>query len=74
MTAVEEHMIHEEEADDEVSFAEVDKLTSVGINTGDVKKLKEGGFHTVASVIMATSKVDVVNRSAFLTFQRPFQT
>jgi hypothetical protein len=56
MAAVEQAQFQQEE-EEEASFEEVDKLTTVGVNVGDVKKLKEAGFHTVASVLMATSKV-----------------
>ena len=64
--AAQDEMQQQDDGIDEVSFEEVDKLTSVGINAGDVKKLKEAGFHTVASVLMATTKVSF---RAYLTLE-----
>lgn len=34
---------------------EIDKLEAVGINVGDIKKLKAAGMYTMASIMMATS-------------------
>lgn len=34
---------------------EIDKLEAVGINVGDIKKLKAAGLYTMASIMMATS-------------------
>ena len=35
---------------------QVDKLQDQGINAADIKKLKEAGIHTIAAVMMHTSK------------------
>ena len=34
---------------------EIDKLEAVGINVGDIKKLKAAGMYTMASIMMATT-------------------
>ena len=41
---------------DLVLFDEVEKLVGLGINPGDVKKLKEAGFFTLQSIQMVTKK------------------
>ncbi|GJQ09172.1 hypothetical protein GpartN1_g963.t1 [Galdieria partita] len=37
-------------------YEEIEKLTTLGINASDIKKLKETGFHTISSIIMTTKK------------------
>ena len=37
-------------------FVRIDQLTALGINQGDVKKLMDGGYHTVAGLTMDTVK------------------
>jgi len=49
-----------DEADEIPSFEEIEKLTSVGVNAGDIKKMKEAGFFTVESILMQTRKVAVI--------------
>merc|ERR1719506_2725552 len=44
----------EEEADD--GLLEVERLQDAGLNAADLKKLKEGGFHTVTSVLYSMKK------------------
>ena len=47
----------EEEMDEiEPSFDSIDKLVQAGINSADIKKLKEAGICTVGSVLMETKK------------------
>lgn len=51
------HQQHIQEEDEEVHGPmEVARLESCGVNTADVVKLKDGGFHTVESVAYATMK------------------
>ena len=38
-------------------------MQALGVNVGDINKLKEAGFHTVKSVAMATSKVGGEHRN-----------
>ncbi|KAH7825012.1 putative Meiotic recombination protein DMC1 [Monocercomonoides exilis] len=52
---MEEEMVEEASADIQ-SFMEIDKLVELGINAGDVKKLKEAGCFTVQSLQMRTKK------------------
>lgn len=47
-------------------FQEIDKLQDLGVNVADIKKLKLGGCHTVASLLMNTRKV----RTFLLLLQR----
>jgi meiotic recombination protein DMC1 len=44
------------EEEDGPYYTEIDKLQDSGINAGDLTKLKNAGFCTVMSVIMATKK------------------
>lgn len=44
-------------ADAGTTFLEIDKLQDFGVNVADIKKLKAGGCHTVASLLMNTRKV-----------------
>ena len=37
-------------------YEEIEKLQEMGINATDIKKLKEHGLHTIASVLMHTKK------------------
>ncbi|PRP80620.1 meiotic recombination protein dmc1 [Planoprotostelium fungivorum] len=53
-TTVGETNVEEEESGP--AFAEIDKLQELGINAGDINKLKSGGCHTVGAVIMRTKK------------------
>ena len=46
----------EEDYEGEAGPMLVTKLESCGINASDVKKLQDGGFHTVESVAYATMK------------------
>ncbi|ELR23550.1 meiotic recombinase Dmc1, putative [Acanthamoeba castellanii str. Neff] len=47
----------EEASAEQVSdFQEIDKLQDLGVNVADIKKLKLGGCHTVASLLMNTRK------------------
>eukprot|EP00899_Mesostigma_viride_P004686 jgi/Mesvir1/14218/Mv09669-RA.1 len=46
----------EVEEDDEEEFESIDKLIALGINAGDVKKLKEAGIYTVRRCHMETKK------------------
>jgi len=47
----------EEEGSEPVAgFQEIDKLQELGVNVADIKKLKVGGCHTVASLLMNTRK------------------
>jgi len=46
----------EEEEEEEPSYNEIDKLQTLGINAGDIQKLKTGGCFTVESIIMRTKK------------------
>jgi len=46
----------EVEEEETVSYQEIDKLQDLGINAGDIAKLKQGGCYTVASVLMRTRK------------------
>ena len=46
--------------EEEVSFNEIEKLQSFGINAADITKLKVAGYCTVLSIIMATKK-DLLN-------------
>lgn len=41
--------------DETSDYQEIDKLESVGINVGDIKKLKAAGLYTLSSIVMATS-------------------
>ena len=53
----EEEPMEEEEAPEEVTFDEIEKLESLGVNATDVNKLKAAGIFTVAGVRMQTKKV-----------------
>lgn len=55
----------EEEASAEqvAGFQEIDKLQDLGVNVADIKKLKLGGCHTVASLLMNTRKVRTASTS-----------
>eukprot|EP00898_Chlorokybus_atmophyticus_P000221 jgi/Chlat1/119/Chrsp1S00220 len=55
--AVDEAAMVDDDADEEESFESIDKLTSFGINAGDVKKLKEAGIYTCNGFLMRTRKV-----------------
>ena len=44
-------------ADVEEELQMIDKLSSFGINAGDIKKAKEAGFYTVKSIVMIPKKV-----------------
>jgi len=44
------------ETEEVASYIEIDKLQELGINAGDITKLKQGGCHTVSSVLMRTRK------------------
>ncbi|KAF5832633.1 Rad51-like protein, partial [Dunaliella salina] len=48
-----------EEADLEVDddYLPIEKLQTVGINTGDIKKAKEAGYHTIMSFVLHPSKM-----------------
>ena len=47
----------EDQIDDvEPSFDSIDKLIQAGINSADIKKLKEAGICTIGSVLMETKK------------------
>ncbi|KAK9808541.1 hypothetical protein WJX73_006517 [Symbiochloris irregularis] len=47
----------QEEVEEELDeFVPIDKLQSLGINAGDIKKAKEGGFHTCQSMLMNPKK------------------
>lgn len=51
----------EEDDDDEgeeveASFEPIDKLTQMGVNSNDLKKVKEAGFATVQSILMYPKK------------------
>eukprot|EP00761_Pharyngomonas_kirbyi_P005622 gb/GECH01005627.1/.p1 GENE.gb/GECH01005627.1/~~gb/GECH01005627.1/.p1 ORF type:complete len:339 (+),score=102.96 gb/GECH01005627.1/:1-1017(+) len=46
----------EEEEEEDEGPMPVEKLESVGINASDVKKLRDGGFYTVESVLYAPKK------------------
>ncbi|KAK9837579.1 hypothetical protein WJX74_000796 [Apatococcus lobatus] len=37
-------------------FEPIEKLAKLGINAGDIKKAKDGGFHTCQSLMMVTKK------------------
>ncbi|KAL0489361.1 meiotic recombination protein DMC1 [Acrasis kona] len=53
----EESQESQDEADqEEQTWNDVMKLQDVGINAGDIKKLKDAGCHTVESIIMRTKK------------------
>lgn len=41
---------------EQTDFAEIDKLTEFSIAAADIRKMKDAGFHTVASVLMHTKK------------------
>lgn len=47
----EENVEHEDS-----NWNEISKLQDVGVNAGDIKKLKEAGCHTVESLVMRTKK------------------
>ncbi|CAG9463845.1 unnamed protein product [Pedinophyceae sp. YPF-701] len=52
------HNVQDEAIEDEFSdFVPIDQLSVHGIGAGDIKKLKEGGFHTCQALIMNTRKV-----------------
>jgi len=44
----------------EVSFMPIEKLASMGVNAGDIKKAKDAGFHTINCLLMNTKKVRVL--------------
>jgi len=43
-------------AGEELEFVPVDALATVGVNAGDIKKLKENGFLTCNRLTMTTTK------------------
>jgi hypothetical protein len=47
----------EEVVEPTAGWQEIDKLQDLGVNVADIKKLKAGGCHTVASLLMHTRKV-----------------
>lgn len=44
----------EEEMDQRVSFRKIEELESFGVTRQDIKKLKEGGYHTIEAVAHST--------------------
>jgi meiotic recombination protein DMC1 len=38
-------------------YMDVDRLQEMGINATDIKKLKQAGLNTIASLVMQTRKV-----------------
>ena len=57
----EEEAVAQEEEEMEVSFDEVEKLETLGVNASDVAKLKAAGIYTIAGVRMQTKKVRKLN-------------
>lgn len=49
-----------DEIDEVASFEEIDKLITVGVNAGDIKKMKDAGYFTVESILMQTRKVRII--------------
>ncbi|CAM6123353.1 unnamed protein product [Calypogeia fissa] len=52
----EEEVEQEEEVEEEDQFESIDKLTGLGINAGDVKKLQDAGIYTINGLMMCTRK------------------
>jgi meiotic recombination protein DMC1 len=46
----------EETPNEDTNWNEIGKLQDLGINAGDIKKLKDAGCHTVESLTMRTKK------------------
>lgn len=58
-----------QEEDDVVDIVEVERLQTLGVPASDIKKLKLAGIHTVAGVLMQSSKVRFL--SLFCRFPLP---
>ena len=65
----EQQMAIQEEAGEHVSFRKIEELESFGVAKTDIKKLKEGGYHTVEAVCINTN-VLFVNSSYCCHFCR----
>eukprot|EP00808_Paulinella_micropora_P020302 g45437.t1 len=48
--------VEEVKGEEELDFDEVEKLQDHGINVADIKKLKAGGIHTIAGIMMVTTQ------------------
>ncbi|KAK2945425.1 putative Meiotic recombination protein DMC1 like protein [Blattamonas nauphoetae] len=51
-----EELEAQDEVQDVQSFIEIEKLQELGVNAGDIKKLKDVGCHTIQSLQMRTRK------------------
>ena len=47
----------EVEGDEDITYDPVEKLQQLGINAGDIQKLKDGGYYTIGMVLKTPQKV-----------------
>ena len=45
------------EGDEDITYDPVEKLQQLGINAGDIQKLKDGGYYTIGMVLKTPQKV-----------------
>ena len=45
------------EGDEDITYDPVEKLQQLGINAGDIQKLKDGGYYTIGMVLKSPQKV-----------------
>ena len=48
------------DGDEDSTFDPVEKLQQLGINAGDIQKLKDGGYYTIGMVLKTPQKVELV--------------
>ena len=49
--------VSEVEGDEDITYDPVEKLQQLGINAGDIQKLKDGGYYTIGMVLKTPQKV-----------------